>query len=239
MIDASNRICEKTFTDQNLLAAALAVEIGARLTDAVAARGRAVLAVSGGQSPKLMFEHLSRIELPWSSVVVTLVDERWIDEDHADSNAKLVRENLLVGTAATARLLSLKNDAATPEAGRNVCESALRSLPLPFDVVVLGMGNDGHTASLFPGAEELGAALDPGSDKLCAPMHPPNAPQTRMTLTLHGLLNSRILLLQLSGAAKIAAYRAALRPGPVEQMPIRAILRQRQVPLEVWCSEDA
>lgn len=239
MIDTSHPIREKTFADPESLAAALAAEIGTHLTKAVAARGKALLAVSGGRSPKLMFEHLSRIDLPWSSVIVTLVDERWVDADHADSNARLVRENLLVGPAAAARLVPFKNDAATPEAGRDICEAVLHALPLPFDVVVLGMGDDGHTASLFPQAAELVAALDAGSGKLCSPMHPPNAPQARMTLTLPALLNSRILLLQISGAAKMATYRTALGPGPVEQMPVRAILQQHQVPVEVWHSEVA
>lgn len=230
---------ERTFPNPEALASELAEAIAKRLDAAVAARGSALLAVSGGRSPKLMFEHLSRIKLPWSSVIVTLVDERWVDADHADSNAKLVRENLLVNAAAAARLLPMKNNAATPEAGRDACETDLRALPLPFDVVVLGMGDDGHTASLFPEAAELGAALNPNSGKLCSPMHPPKAPQARMTLTLQALLNSRILLLQISGAAKMATYKTALGPGPVEQMPVRAVLRQRQVPVEVWYSETA
>lgn len=235
----SIRIHENSFPTAEPLAAALAEEIASRLKKAVSARGKALLAVSGGRSPKLMFEHLSRKDLDWSSVVVTLVDERWVDEDHTDSNAKLVREFLLVGPAAAATLVSFKNDADTPEAGRTTCEAALRALPLPFDVVVLGMGDDGHTASLFPEAAELAAALNPNNGLLCSPMHPPKAPQARMTLTLYALLNSRILMLQISGAAKMATYRTALGPGPEEDMPVRAVLRQQRVPVEVWYSQDA
>lgn len=235
----SIRIYENSFPAVEPLAAALAEEIASRLKKAISARGKALLAVSGGRSPKLMFEHLSRKDLDWSSVVVTLVDERWVDENHTDSNAKLVRENLLVGPAAAATLVPFKNSADTPEAGRDACEAALRALPLPFDVVVLGMGDDGHTASLFPAAAELAAALDPNGGQLCSPMHPPKAAQARMTLTLHALLNSRILMLQISGAAKMATYRTALGPGPVEEMPVRAVLRQQGVAVEVWHSRDA
>lgn len=237
MSNTQVNIKEKTFADPISLAAALAQEIGNRLKQAIAERGKAVLAVSGGKSPKPMFERLSRIDLPWSAVTVILVDERWVDANHADSNAKLVREHLLVGPAAAATLLPMKNAATTPEAGCDACEADLRKLPMPFDVVVLGMGDDGHTASLFPEASDLKPALDTSSGRLCSPMHPPNAPQARMTLTLYALLQSRVLLLQISGPSKMATYRNALGSGPVEAMPVRSILRQNRVPVEVWYSE--
>jgi 6-phosphogluconolactonase len=227
------------FATRQALLDALAESLVGRLGEAVRVRGQAVIAVSGGQSPRALFEQISRHALSWERVTVTQVDERWIDPAHADSNARLIREHLLVGHAATARFVGLKNSADTPEAGRASCESNLQALALPFDVVILGMGDDGHTASLFPGAAELAVALDTSRPDLCTPAYPPAAPYPRMSLTLRGLLCSRVLVLPLAGGAKISTLRKAEEQGPVEQMPIRAILRQLQVPIEIWSTVES
>lgn len=234
MHDQAQGPVEKSFPDAETQSSALAAEVAKRLTQAVGARGSALLAVSGGKSPVRLFQLLSQTELPWQAVTVTLVDERWVDADHADSNARLVREHLLVGEAAAARFLPLKNAAATPEEGVAECNAALAKLPLPFDVVVLGMGDDGHTASFFPQAPGLAAALDTSSPMRCAGVRPQTAPHPRMTLTLRVLQESRWLVLPLQGESKLRTYRRALEDGPVELMPVRAVLRQTQAPIEVW-----
>jgi 6-phosphogluconolactonase len=229
-------LSERQFSQASELADALAETIAGRLESAVRSRGRALLAVSGGSSPKQLFNRLARVDVQWRSVTVTLVDERWVPPEHADSNARLVREHLLVGTAAAASFQPLFNGTATPAAAIPACQAALAELPLPFDVIVLGMGEDGHTASLFPRADGLSRALDEKQVELCAAIDPPEAPHPRITLTLRALLCSRVLILPLNGAAKRATYMHALLDGPTEALPIRAILRQDRVPVEVWYS---
>ncbi|MEC9359723.1 MAG: 6-phosphogluconolactonase [Pseudomonadota bacterium] len=215
-------------------AVALAASVAACLQHAIAARDTALLAVSGGRSPAAVFDALRGHAIEWDKLVVAQVDERWVSPDHADSNSRLIREHLLTGPAAAARFVPMKNEAPDAYAGQAECEAALAALPRPFDVILLGMGEDGHTASLFPGASELSAGLS--SEDLCLAITPPAAPHQRMSLTLNGLLDSRLLVLQIGGAAKEAVYRSALAPGPVEDMPIRAVLRQNKVPLDVWLS---
>lgn len=212
--------------------ATLARRIAAQLRDSTEGRGAALLAVSGGRSPVPLFEVLAQEPLDWGRVTVTLVDERWVPADHADSNERLVREHLLTGAAAAARFVGLKNDAPSAREGQSQCEAAIAALPLPFDAIVLGMGEDAHTASLFPEAPELRHALT--TAERTAAVTPPAAPHERMTLTLSGLLDSRLLILPLAGAKKLEVYRQALGDGAVEDMPIRAVLRQDRVPIEVW-----
>jgi 6-phosphogluconolactonase len=223
---------EYGFTDTETLAEALAPAVEKRLRDAALRRGRALIALSGGRSPIALFERLSKAELDWSRVIVTQVDERWIAPDDVASNSRLIRDHLLQGAASAARFLSLRNDAATAAQGQPLCEAMLNALPLPFDVTLLGMGDDGHIASLFPGAPELGDALT--TEALLAATTATVPPHERMTLTLSGLLRSRLLILQFGGEAKRAVYRKALGDGPVEEMPVRAVLRQDEVPVEVW-----
>lgn len=228
------QIPEHDFSDPNALAEQLATAVAGRLHHAVSQHGQALIAVSGGRSPALLFDRLSALKLDWSRVTITLVDERWVPEADSASNSRLIRDHLLKREASSARFLSLKSDAPTAAQGQPRCEAMLRSLPLPFDIVLLGMGDDGHTASLFPRAPELAHGL--ATDALCVAATATAAPRERMTLTLAGLLQSRLLILQLGGEAKRAVYRQALADGPVEDMPIRAIIRQDQVPVEVWMS---
>ncbi len=136
--------------------------------------------------------------------------------------------------AATARFLPLKNAAETPEEGRGACETALGELRRPFDVLVLGMGGDGHTASLFPEAAELAAGLDPAGARLCLAVYPPTAPHPRMSLTLPALLASRRIVLHLTGEEKLRVYERALGEGAEEELPIRAVLRRAAERVELW-----
>lgn len=227
-------IAEHRFEDSRRAAEALARSIADRLAQAIDARGSGLLAVSGGRSPVALFEALRAAPLAWRKIIVAQVDERWTPPDHADSNSRLVRDHLLVGPAAAARFVPMRNAAADPYSGHAECEAALAGLPRPFDVVLLGMGEDGHTASLFPNSPELAEGLTTAALSLA--VTPPAAPHPRMSLSLAGLLDSRLLVLQIGGAAKEAVYRRALGEGPVEEMPVRAILRQRETPVEVWIS---
>lgn len=228
----------QTFNDRPALATALADAVALRLEAAIDERGAASLIVSGGTGPRLLFEALARRELPWKKVAVGLADERWVDPASPDSNERLVRTALLTGPARAARFVPLKTPNARPEDGERECEGALAMMPSPFDVVILGMGGDGHTASLFPGAHELDAALDMHSGRQCRAITPAvlpsHAPYPRMTLTLPRLLNSRWIALLLSGQEKLEVYRQALAGEDVAAMPVRAVLHQNRTPVVTY-----
>jgi 6-phosphogluconolactonase len=221
------------FASSDALARALAAQIAASLSAAVAARGLASLVVSGGKSPIRLFELLREEKLDWSSVCIALADERWVDTDDPDSNEKLVRDHLLRGPAAAARFHGLKNGAPTPDMGAVSAWETFARVPRPFDAVVLGMGDDGHTASLLPGSPNLPRALNPAAVAGCVGMWAPVAPQPRLSLNLSALLDSRRVVLLISGAGKWRTFLAASAPGPVEDMPVRAVLRQSRTPLQV------
>jgi 6-phosphogluconolactonase len=226
-----------SFTDCQALAASLADRVADLLREALAARGRAVIAVSGGSTPKHFFEHLSHAELDWSRVQVTLVDERWVGEDDPRSNARLLRAHLLRDAAAAARFVPLYTGAASPEAGQAEADRRVHALPLPFDAVVLGMGADGHTASFFPGGDRLAAALDPRQPPGVLPMRAPGAGEPRITLTLSTLLQTRQVFLHIEGEAKREVLtQARLGLGEAAAYPVRAVLEQSPVPVAVyWC----
>lgn len=226
----------KEFKDSSTLVAGLAAQVAELLRAGIKERGRASLVVSGGSTPVVFFAALSELALDWKQVVITLADERWVDPAEADSNEHLVRQHLLQNRAAMARFVGLKTGAATAVQGEKECGDRLALVPRPFDVLILGMGNDGHTASLFPQAARLGEALALESGKLCLAITPPVAPHERMTLTLPALLQSRQIILHIAGADKRAVYERAMADGPVAQMPIRAVLGQTASPVTVfWC----
>jgi 6-phosphogluconolactonase len=224
------------FEGLEALSRALADQIAASLRTAIAARRLASLVVSGGKSPTRLFELLRAEELDWSSVCVALADERWVDPSDPGSNEKLLRDVLLQGPAAAARFQGLKNGAPTPDMGAVSAWETFARVPRPFDAVVLGMGDDGHTASLFPGSPNLPNALDPAAAAGCVGMRAPVAPRPRLSLNLSALLDSRRIVLLITGDAKWRTYLAAGAPGPAQQMPVRAVLRQTRTPVEVMWS---
>ena len=204
---------EHRFPDAQALAHALSGEIEVDLNEAIAARGSASLVVSGGRTPKRLYEQLRTEKLDWSKVWVTLADERWVETTSELSNERLVRETLLTGPAAAARFVGLKNPAPTPEGGAEWATRALTRAPRPFDVVVLGMGEDGHTASLFPGSLVLSRALDPSAPPACVPVNALAAPHARISLNLAALLDARRIILHIEGDAKWQVYLRARSAG--------------------------
>ena len=224
------------FSDSESLARALSGQLADNLKAAITARGLASLVVSGGKSPTRLFELLRVADLDWSRVCVALVDERWVDPSDRDSNEKLVRDVLLKEAAAKARFIGLKNAAPTPDLGAVSAWETFARVPRPFDAVVLGMGDDGHTASLFPRSPNLSSALNPAAAAGCVGMWSPVAPHPRLSLNLSALLDSRRIVLSIPGAEKWKVYAAASGEGPVQEMPIRAVLRQQRTPVEVMWS---
>ncbi|MFN3988378.1 MAG: 6-phosphogluconolactonase [Rhodocyclaceae bacterium] len=222
-------------TDADSLDAALAEYVLDGLRDGLAARGRASLVVSGGRTPAGLFARLCASPLAWDQVTITLADERLVPPEHADSNARMVRTQLLRDAAATARFVPL-HDAAPGQSAAHAAERlapTLAGLARPFDVVLLGMGEDGHTASLFPAADTTPplAALPPGD---CVAVHPTRAPHPRLSLTPQALLDTRRLALHITGAGKWTVLCEALKPGPAEDLPVRHVLHQARVPCRVY-----
>jgi 6-phosphogluconolactonase len=223
----------KAYPNADTLALELAAEIAAELARAIALRGLASLVVSGGRSPVKLFEQLRKQALDWSRVCVALADERWVDPTDSGSNERLVREVLLTEGAAAARFAGLKNAAPSPDLGAVSAWETFARVPRPFDVTVLGMGDDGHTASLFPRSPNLHSALDSAAAAGCVGMWAPAAPQARLSLNLSALLQSRRIVILLIGEDKKGTFTAASGPGAVEDMPVRAVLRQQRTPVEV------
>lgn len=222
------------FPSANLLVEALATRVGKLLSEGIGKRGQAGLLVSGGSTPVPLFARLADMVLPWDRVMISLVDERWVDEQSPDSNENLVRRHLLQHRAAAARFIPMKTADTTAGQGEKKCAAALTAIPRPWDCLILGMGNDGHTASLFPGAARLEAAIDPHGGRICIAIQPPAAPYERMTLTLPAILDSRQLFLHVEGEAKKKVLARAMEAGDPREMPIRSILRQKTTPLAIY-----
>ncbi|MDR6178486.1 6-phosphogluconolactonase [Pseudomonas sp. SORGH_AS 211] len=231
--DLGQGVTLRELPDREAHATALAETVTTALREALAARGEALLIVSGGRSPVPFLERLAQAELDWSKVLVTLADERWVPGDHPDSNAGLLRQHLFQGPAAAAGFVDLYSPAASTEEGMAQTEARLRDSLATPDVLVLGMGDDAHTASLFPGSPGLEAALDPASERLSFPGVAPSAPQTRITLSRAYLSRARQQILAIQGAGKRQVLETALAAGDELATPIRAFLRE---PLVVyWC----
>jgi len=230
----ANRIAERCFTDMAALQSAAVEAIRSAILAGVAARGTASLALSGGTTPIPIYEALSHLDLPWSQVQLTLTDERWVPVDDPASNEAMVRRTLLKGPAASARFTSLKCNTQTPEAAEGQIDGALRALAQPFDLVLLGMGDDAHTASLFPGGAGLEAAMDLTGPLKARAVRPAIDGPARLSLSLPALLQSRQMILLLRGTSKWAVYQDALGDGPVLEAPVRGILHQNQVPVTVY-----
>lgn len=226
----------RTFSSRPELDEELARNVAAALEESIVRRGQGILVVSGGSTPLHFFHSLSRQDLPWEKVVVTLADDRWLAPDHRDSNEKLVRENLLINQARGARFLPLKNDAATPQEGADKLDALLKTLGR-FSVVILGMGSDGHTASLFPGATALAEGLNMDSGKDCIGVEPLTAPHLRMSLTLPRLLNTEHLIIHITGDEKKAILEKARGDNDPDKTPISAVLNQGLVPVTLYWAE--
>ena len=225
----------RTFGSKDELATALADAVAENLKAGLATRGSAALAVSGGSTPARFFQALSRrLDIDWQNVVVTLVDERWVDESSDRSNARLVKANLLQGAAAAATFVPLYQGGDEPDAaGIARTSAAIAAIPV-LDAAILGMGNDGHTASFFPGGDTLDAALTTAESVIA--IRAPGAGEPRVTLTLRRLVAAEALYLHIEGNEKAEVLDKALGDGDIADMPVRAVLRQEQRPVTVfWC----
>lgn len=220
----------ETFASAGALAQSAADEVFQRLTAGLEARGEASLVATGGRSPGLLYDWLCKAPLDWSRVNVTLSDERCVAAAAPEANARLVGERLLRGRAGAARFIPLWRDSEA------VTEGEIRTLT-PFDAVVLGVGDDGHVASLIPGMPDLAEAMDPDGARLVAEAAAGfgSPPVARITLTLAALLQARTILLLTAGEAKRRVIEAALAGA---ELPVRALLVQDRVPVRaLWAPQ--
>ena len=230
--DLSLQIQLHPFPDGDTVASALAQAVADDLRAALAARGHASVALSGGTTPRRFLQALSQQPLDWANVTVTLVDERWVDDRHERSNARLVKEYLLQDAAADARFVPLYRPAASPD---EVLADVAAALPATLDVVVLGMGGDGHTASFFPGGDRLAEAMDPDAPERVLPMRAPGAGEPRITLTLPVLRDAGRLYLHIEGGEKRQVLQQALSGhGAGAQYPMHHVLQALRAPLQVY-----
>jgi 6-phosphogluconolactonase len=227
---------EWRFATPEAQASALAAAVSDALEDALRARAQASLVVSGGRTPAALFAKLAMTPLDWARVHITLADERWVDPTSEASNEHFVRTTLLRDAARAAQFTGLKTPALDAAGGVAEAWERCASMPQPFDQVLLGMGDNGHFASLFPHAAGLAEALDEHAEAACVAITPLDAPNSRISLNLAALLRSRSIRVQICGADKWEVYQRALEPGSFAELPIRALLRQRQVPVDVYWS---
>ena len=219
-------------TSREALAKTCADYIAAELRAGIEQRGRASLVVTGGSTPAECYRVLAQEDLDWSKVSVTLSDERWVDTLSPQSNEKMVRETLLTGPAAAANFLSLKARRGGVEDGAKRADQAVRALA-PFDVVLLGMGEDGHIASLFPGNPATPGGLNMDAPRWVVGVAPgaPAPDLPRVSLTMAALTAARQIIVLITGDAKWQIAREA------KAEPIAALFAQGRAPVRVlWAA---
>ena len=222
-----------SFQSSEALTSAFAEDLVSILNAAIKCRGRASLVVSGGRTPLPLFKQLSETDLEWDKVDITLADERWVDESDEASNTRLVKANLIQNKASRAHFVELKSDYDDANDGVAAAEAAIAKMSQPFDALILGMGEDGHTASLFPCSEQINDGLDMKSGHTCIAVQPTTAPHQRISLTLPALLNSNNIFLHLTGEKKKQVLLNALEQSSEVQKPITAVVNRAPVTL-MW-----
>ena len=231
----SNHFHFNSFESKELLVKELAQKILQELQSAIDEKGYGVLALSGGNTPKKLFEYLAAQEFDWKHVWITLVDERWVKNSSSDSNERLLKTYLLKDKAVSAMFIPLKNGASSAVNGVKNLEARLQEFLPKLDVVVLGMGEDAHTASFFPNAGELEHALN--TKDFCCATTATKAPTERITLSRSYLLGAKSLILHIEGAKKREVFFAATESTNEFEMPIISMMQQKEPLLEVYYAE--
>lgn len=224
------------FEDDSVLARSLAAEIAECLRKAIRARGQARIVLSGGTTPQKTYLFLSKEDVKWERVEITLADERWVPSSHPRSNHCLLNMTLFEPMENKPRFVPLYRDGVEPAEAIKDINAAVGKIVRPFDLVLLGMGNDGHTASLFPQGDQLEQSLDLDDPLLARVINAPGAAEPRVTLTLKALTDARRIILAFSGQKKFDTFEKVMAGGPQEDMPIRAVLRHADAPVEVFYS---
>lgn len=227
------------------LAEHLAGEIALKINQAIISNGRAVIAFSGGSTPKPMFQALAKHDIAWSKVVLTLVDERWVDESHELSNGAFLKTHLidLIDGEKPIFCPLYQPADSVEESCENVlkhyCEltESQQSSPRSFDLVVLGMGSDGHTASFFPDASNIEDLIDPQSEQVLLTCASPTTKVSRITWSVPMLLASPCLVLHITGHTKAEVFQQACDNSDVKTLPIRSMLFQDKTEVQVYYAD--
>ena len=222
----------KTFESREEATHTLAGDIEGILERSLELTSTAQFMVSGGSSPLKVYEHLSKASLDWAKVNIILSDERCVKLTSDQSNEKMIRQQLMQDKAAAATFYPLVTDL-----GKSLAADAISELQekfaQPFAVSLLGMGEDGHTASLFPDAAELEEAII--GDKFCYELKPTHLKQKRISLSASVLLNSSQIMLLIFGERKKQLFEMASTPGgDALDLPVRVIVQQQAVPVSVY-----
>ena len=231
-----SKISEHKFTNREELIIDLKDNVIDALGRGLNDKGEASMLLSGGTTPGALYHAMSQSELDWEKAWFAPTDERWVEPDHKDSNEKLIRDTLIQNKAAGANYIRLKSSPDNPRDGQSETEQFIMRLPQPFDVVLLGMGEDGHTASLFPNLSDTDFAIDEECDAKCAPISRGNGEVDRMTMTLNCLLNAKKIILYFYGEKKLAVFEEAKKI-KTSSLPVSYLLHQNKTPVELYWAE--
>jgi len=235
-------ITEVLCTDREQLVSRIADRCEEKLNHILENNSEAGLIVPGGTTPAPAFELLSRKNIDWQNIFVTPSDERWIETTDENSNQYLINNSLLINNASSAHLIPLKNSHLNVKDGQAETENALSQLPLPNAVTMLGMGPDGHFASLFPNTPQINEALDLSSAVKSIPIDASGCPVAgeyteRLSLTLTALLNSQLVMLFITGQDKLNIIRKAIEIKPSVELPVSILLSQTNTDVEIYWAE--
>ncbi|NQZ07435.1 MAG: 6-phosphogluconolactonase [Algicola sp.] len=239
IIATVNKVNERFYRNRENLFESLTDFCQQTLEKACVENGNASFMVSGGSTPAPLYQRLSRRVMSWQKIDVALVDERWVEPDDENSNQRFIKNTLLQHNASDVRFTGLKTSQPSAEQGLSDATKDYESLPNPWDLTILGMGADGHTASIFPDAQGTEEALREDHEQILAaiianPSEVTGDNLERMTLSHHGLMKSKRIVLLITGEEKLDVYRQALNEPDHNKMPISAVLQQNQVPLHVF-----
>lgn len=223
-----------SFENREDLIQELSNNIIKNLQDAIEQKNHATLIVSGGSTPKPLFEKLRQSKIEWKKVTIGLCDERWVEPTHKDSNENFVKTYLLQDEAKEAKFVGMYIDKIDIKEADIRCTQNIRESLYPFDVLILGLGEDAHTASLFPDNPKLEKAFDLNNKDLCIDIQPKDAPHKRMSLTLSAILSASHLYLHFEGKSKLSVYQKAINSKDLYKMPIGSILHQEKKAVEVY-----
>jgi 6-phosphogluconolactonase len=233
MVEAGMMSNIRKFQSQEELLKSLSCAIVDDIKKAIKTNGCATLLVSGGSTPKPLFQTLSKYDIEWNKVTISLVDERVVNPSCDDSNAKLVKENFLQNYAAKANFQALYNGSMNIDEALTHCNKLIHSFG-SIDVIILGMGADAHTASLFPNNEKLSSAYDLNYQDPTITITPTTAPYERLSLTLNSIINAKNIYLHFEGEQKQKIFEKAIESNDIYTYPIAAVLQHSRNHIQVY-----
>ena len=218
------------------LAWAVAGDVGFIIESAIDARGEALIAIPGGKTPLPIYKALAAVKLNWKRVTIVPTDDRLVPLTDAQSNVRGIAQTFL---AAGARVFPITSDIADYRLAGNAANAKLGELKFPLDLAWLGVGADGHTASIFPGPDLEEALNAPNGRHAVGVMPdplPPDAPVARVTLTRSAILSARTVLITITGQEKRDLLELAIADGHSSKLPIARVLAEAEQPIDIhWC----